>query len=66
MTTKRKTKYIHEGDHVAGVTVEVIDDETSWSPYLSVADAMRLDEVRAALRAGDAKKAAAIGKMPSV
>lgn len=59
MTLKRKTKYIHEGRFVAEVDVEVIEDETSWSPYLSLSDAKRLDEVRAALRNGDVKVAAA-------
>lgn len=49
MTTKRKTKYIHEGRYVAEVEVNVIEDETSWSPYLTIEDAKRLDQVRAAL-----------------
>ena len=48
---------------MAEVDVEVIEDETSWSPYLSVADAKRLDQVRAALRSGDVKVAAAEGRV---
>ena len=63
MTIKRKIKFIHEGNHVAEVSVDVIEDETSWSPYISVADAMRLDDVRAALSKGDLRKAATIGKV---
>ena len=63
VTRKRKTKYIHEGRYVAEVDVEVIRDDTSWSPYLSVADAKRLDQVRAALRSGDVKVAAAEGRV---
>ena len=63
MTSKRKTKYIHEGRYVAEVDVNVIEDETSWSPYLTVADATRLDQVRAALRVGDLKAAAAMGRV---
>ena len=59
MILKRKTKYIHEGRYVAEVDVEVIEDETSWSPYLSVTDAKRLDQVKAALRNGDVRAAAA-------
>ena len=58
MTQRRKTKFIHEGRYVAEIDVEVIDDGTSWSPYLSVADARRMDLVRAALRHGDLKAAA--------
>ena len=63
MRSKRKTKYIHEGRYVAEVDVEVIEDETSWSPYLSVADAKRLDQVRAALRRSDVNAAAVEGRV---
>ena len=63
MTQRQKLKYIHEGQLVAEVEVEVIEEDSSWSPYLSVADAMRLDRVREALRSGDLKAAAAIGRV---
>jgi hypothetical protein len=63
MSTRRKIKYVHEGTYVAEVEVDVIEDETSWSPYLSVADAMRLDKAREALRRGDLNAAAALGKV---
>ncbi len=63
MTLGRKTKYIHEGQFVAEVEVEVIEDDSSWSPYLSVAEAMRLDQVRAALRSGDLKAAASLARV---
>jgi len=63
VTLRRKTKYIHEGQFVAEVEVEVIEDDSSWSPYLSVADATRLDQVRAALRSGDLKAAACLGRV---
>ena len=63
MTTKRKIKYIHEGTYVAEVEVDVIEDDASWSPYLSVTDAMRLDSARQALRSGDLDAAAALGKV---
>ena len=63
MRQRRKTKYIHEGQFVAEVEVEVIEDDSSWSPYLSVGDATRLDQVREALRRGDLKAAASIGRV---
>ena len=63
MTLRRKTKYVHEGQFVAEVEVEVIEDDSSWSPYLSVTDATRLDRVREALRSGDFKTAASIGRV---
>ena len=55
--TGQRTKHIYEGRYVAEVDVELIEDETGWSPYLSVDDACKLDEVRAALRRGDLKAA---------
>lgn len=61
MTTRRKTKFVHESRYVAEVEVEVIEDDTSWSPYLSLEDAQRLDRVREALRSGDIKTAARFG-----
>ena len=58
MKTRRKKKLIHEGQYVAEVEVDVIDADTGWSPYLSLEDAYKLDEVRAALARGDLKAAA--------
>ena len=63
MKTKPKTKLVHEGDFVAEVPVELIQTEDGWSPYLSVEDAKKLDEVRAALRRGDLKSAARLGRI---
>jgi hypothetical protein len=54
---KKRTKYIHEGKFVAELDVELIDAEDEWAPYLSVDDALRLDEVRDLLRAGDLEAA---------
>ena len=63
MKTKAKTKLVHEGDFVAEVPVELIETEDGWSPYLSVEDAKKLDEVREALRHGDLKSAAKLGRV---
>ena len=63
MKTKAKTKLVHEGDFVAEVPVELIETEDGWSPYLSVEDAKKLDEVRDALRRGDLKSAAKLGRV---
>jgi hypothetical protein len=51
--TKRITKLIREGHYAAEVPVDLIEDETGWSPYLSLEDAKKLDAVRSALKAGD-------------
>lgn len=57
MTKRPHMKLIHEGHYAAEVEVELIDTEEGWSPYLSLEDAERLDEVRKALRQGDLKRA---------
>ncbi len=51
--TRKSTEFIHEGKYAAEVPVELIEDGTAWSPYLSPEDAHKLDAVRLALRQGD-------------
>lgn len=63
MKQRKKSKYVHEGQYVAEVDVEVLEDETGWSPYLSVEDAYKLDDVRDALRRGDIEAAAKYGRI---
>ena len=63
MSHRKKSKFVHEGQYVAEVDVELIEDESGWSPYLSVQDAYRLDDVREALRAGDLAAAARYGRI---
>jgi hypothetical protein len=41
--TRKRTKLIHEGKYAAEVQVELIEDDTAWSPYLSPEDVRRLD-----------------------
>jgi hypothetical protein len=63
MTKRYHTKFIHAGGYAAAVEVEWIESDTGWSPYLSVADAQKLDEVREALRTGDLKKASQLARV---
>ena len=63
MTARKRTKYIHEGRYVAEVDVELLEDAAGWSPYLTVEDACRLDDVRDALRRGDLSAAAALARV---
>ena len=56
MSKKKRTKLVHEGSYVAEVDVELLEEPEGWSPYLSLEDAYRLDDVREALRRGDAKE----------
>ena len=63
MHKKKQTRLVHEGPYVAEVEVELIDDDTGWSPYLSLDDAYKLDDVRSALRRRDIKSAARLGRV---
>lgn len=57
MKTRKRRKLIHEGEYAAEVDVKLIETESSWSPYLSLDDAYKIDDVRDALRRGDIKSA---------
>ena len=63
MSNRTRTKYIHEGAYVAEMNVELIEDDTGWSPYLTAEDACRLDDVRSALRRGDVSAAAKLARV---
>jgi Asp-tRNA(Asn)/Glu-tRNA(Gln) amidotransferase A subunit family amidase len=58
MRNRSIKKLVREGEFVAEVDVELAEAEGGWAPYLSLADAYKLDEVRAALRAQDLARAA--------
>ena len=57
MSTKPTKKLVREGDFVAEVDVNLVEAEGGWTPYLTLDDAYKLDDVREALRAGDVKRA---------
>ena len=58
MMTKATTRLVREGAFVAEVEIDLIEAESGWTPYLSLDDAYRLDDVRAALQSGDLRRAA--------
>jgi hypothetical protein len=61
--TRRSTELVREGRYAAEVEVELIEDEETWSPLLSLADAEKLEAVRRALREGDLAAAAKHGRV---
>jgi hypothetical protein len=61
--TRKSKELIHEGKYAAEVPVELIEDDTAWSPYLSPDEARKLDTVRLALRRGDIAEAAKYGRV---
>jgi hypothetical protein len=66
MKTRRTCKLVHEGKYVAEVDVDMIYTDEGWSPYLSVEDAYKLDDIREALRRGDVKAAARVARVYSL
>jgi len=63
VSTKHYTRMVHEGDYVAQVDVELICTDEGWSPYLSLEDAYRLDDVREALKQGDLEAASKLARV---
>ena len=63
MTRKRHTKFVHEGEYVAEVEVELLESAEGWVLYLSLEDAQKLDEVREALRRGDLTTASKLARI---
>jgi len=63
MTTRSQTKLVREGQYVAEVEVELIDDKEGWAPYLSLEDVGKLDAVRKALRQGEVEEAGKLAKV---
>lgn len=63
MKKRRHTKLVHEGAYVAEVDLDLIETDTGWSPYLSLEDACKLDEVRDALRRGDIARATKLARV---
>jgi hypothetical protein len=53
----RATEFVREGKYATEVPIDLIEDETAWSPYLSPEEAHKLDTVRLALRRGDIAEA---------
>ena len=63
MKKRIHTKLVREGKFVAEVQVELVVTDEDWSPYLSLEDAYKLDDVREALRRGDVKSAARFARV---
>ncbi len=63
MKVRRRTKYVHEGKYVAEVEVDLLEANEGWTPYLSLEDAYKLDDVREALRKGDISSASRLSRV---
>ena len=63
MRKRSHTKLVQEGDYVAEVDIELIDNNTGWSPCVCLEDAYKLDDVRDALRRGDLAAAGRLARI---
>jgi hypothetical protein len=63
MKKKRQLKLVQAGEYVAEVEVELIYTDEGWSPYLSLNDALKLDEVRELLWQGEIEVAASLARI---
>ena len=63
MRHRRTARLVREGDYIAEVSVDLIEAEGGWSPYLTLDDAYRLDDIRDALRRGDVRTASRISRV---
>lgn len=63
MKKRKQLKSIREGKYLAEVSVELLETNESWSPYLSLEDAYKLDDVREALNKNDLEKAMSLAKI---
>jgi hypothetical protein len=61
--TRTRVELVGEGKYAAEVSVELIEEEGGWSPYLSLDDARKLDSVKLALRRGDIAEASKYGRV---
>jgi hypothetical protein len=60
---RKKIRFVHEGKYAAEVEVELIETLDEWSPYLSLEDACKLDDIRDCLKRGDIKAASIHAKV---
>lgn len=63
MSGRKRVKFVRQGRYAAQVDVELLEDDSGWSPYLKADDALKLDDVRDALRRGDISAAAALARV---
>lgn len=66
MKKQPRTKLVHERRYLAEVDIELLVTDDEWSPYLSVQEAYKLDDMRDALKKGDTTTTARYGRVFSL
>jgi hypothetical protein len=63
MSKHHTIKMVYEGKYVAEVELDMIYAQEGWSPYISLDDANKLDDVREMLKRGDIKSAMKLARI---
>ncbi|MGB0084139.1 MAG: hypothetical protein WBP94_02035 [Rhodomicrobiaceae bacterium] len=63
MNKRHSIKLLREGRYLAEVSVELLEDESGWSPYLSLADIQKLEAIRSALKTGNVRDAGKLARV---
>ncbi len=63
MNKKKYTKRVFEGRYMAEVEIELIIAEDEWSPYMSLQDAYKLDDVRETLKRKNVRDASKLANV---
>lgn len=66
MRKRRSSKLIRENQYVVEVDIALMNAKEGWAPYMSLDDALKLDDVRSALRRGDLEVASQLGRLYSL
>jgi hypothetical protein len=61
--SQKSVERIYEGKYVAEVSIDLVEGDTEWAPYVPEQDVLKLDRVRLALRRGDIAAAAREAKV---
>lgn len=63
MNSKPKTKIIRQGKYIAEIEITLTYTDEDWSPYLSLEEAEKLDNLRLALQNNDLKTATELARI---
>lgn len=63
MKTKTQTKIIRQGEYIAEIEITLTYTDKDWSPYLSLEEAEKLDNLRLALQKNDLKTATQLARI---
>jgi hypothetical protein len=61
--TKTQTKIIRQGEYIAEIEITLTYTDEDWSPYLSLPEAEKLDNLRLALQNNDLKTATQLARI---